>query len=142
MIDYRPEAEALFKGIAERQGCRLERHSEAPVELLFSLIGPDPNETIKLGLQNGDELNLGIDDFWSCFFPFEEMKSVFRKTVQGWFTGQSRLVYRWRGKRLMKIELQVKLKDQSWQRVYSHLTSMIFPLWTTRDEIRMRSSPT
>ena len=105
---------------------------------LVSDIADDPMVT--LGLQSDDALSFSVQDFCCEFFPFEVMKGLFEKAVEGWFTAQSRLVYRWRGRRLIKIELQVKMKSGAWQRVYTHLCSMIFPLWTTRDKILYRTS--
>ena len=106
---------------------------------MFELVSDTADDPmVTLGLHNGDELSFEVSDFSCEFFPFENMKGLFEKAVEGWFTGQSRLVYRWRGRRLIKIELQVKMKSGKWQRVYTHLRSMVFPLWTTQNRILYR----
>ena len=106
---------------------------------MFELVSDTADDPmVTLGLHNGDELKFEVSDFSCEFFPFDNMKGLFEKAVEGWFTGQSRLVYRWRGRRLIKIELQVKMKSGKWQRVYTHLRSMVFPLWTTQNRILYR----
>lgn len=141
MIDHTSEAESMFHRIAQRQGLEICRNPLGPDEYTFELVSSLPDDPmVTLGLQNGDALNFGVHDFWCEFFPFEDIKGLFEKTVDGWFTGQSRLEYRWRGQRLIKIELQVKMKNGDWQRVYTHLRSMVFPLWTTQNRIVYRSS--
>lgn len=139
MTDHSADAEEMFRAVAARQGLEIGRDPLWPDEFIFELVSDiEDDPMVTLGLQNGDELSFEVHDFSSSFFPFAEMKTLFEKTVEGWFTGQTRLVYRWRGRRLIKIELQVKLKGGKWQRVYTHLRSMIFPLWTTRDRVQYR----
>ena len=142
MTDHASEAEAMFHRIAQRQGLEIGRDPLNPDDFVFELVSDvEDDPMVTLGLQNGDELNFSVHDFWCHFFPFDDMKGLFEKTVEGWFSGQSRLVYRWRGRRLIKIELQVKMKNGKWQRVYTHLRSAVFPLWTTQNRVQYRTSP-
>lgn len=126
----------MFTAIAEEFGCSIETQLDESVEVLCTLRYSDNADEVTLGLQNGDELNLGVENFWSYFFPFEEVKGLFQKAVRGWFTGQTRLMYFYRGQRLLKIELQVKLNDGDWQRIYSNLKTFLLPQWAMRTEVR------
>ena len=126
----------MFNALAAEYGCSIETQLGDPIEVLCELSREGWPGKLVLGLQNGDELNFGIDDFWSFFFPFQEVKSLFRKTAAGWLSGRSRLVYFYRGQRLLKIELQVKMEGGSWQRVYTDMRTMLLPHWTTRTETK------
>ncbi len=137
MTDFTAEAEAIFRRIAAHQKLNIARESETPDEVMFLLSSIDPShQAVTLGLQNGDELCFGVDGFRSYFFPFGEIKGVFEKAVAGWFTGQTRLAYYWRGKRLVKIYLQVKLKNGKWQRIYTEYKTWFLPFLALRTEFK------
>lgn len=137
MTEYTQEALDMFHAIAKEHGCAIDVQLEKPVEVLCELSRTDSPNNVVLGLQNGDELNFGVHDFWSFFFPYNDVKSLFRSAVSGWFHGRSRLVYFFRGNRLLKIELQVKMKDGGWQRIYTDARTVLLPQWSTRTEIQL-----
>ena len=65
----------------------------APVELLWEFpIQPKLTHSILLGLQNGDELNFGVGEFWSYFFPFEKKRAEFEELIDHWVTGTARVI--------------------------------------------------
>ena len=134
----RAEAEAMFKAIATRQGLRLIAVDNPHVELEMQVPGEAEALPVTLGLQNGDELNFGVGPFWSSFFPFASVRGVFEKAAEGRFTGQTRLVEHWRGRRLVRIDMQVRLKDGTWQRIYRQYCTILAPFWTTRQVVVSR----
>lgn len=68
--DYTTQAKALFGRFAERHGLSYAISPDAPVEVLWTFPEqPKLSMPITLGLQNLDELNFGVSDFWSYFFP-------------------------------------------------------------------------
>jgi hypothetical protein len=75
---------------------------------------PGLRQKVILGLQNGDELNFGVDQFWSAMFPYPEKFMEFNRILDAWMEGDARiLIYRWcRG-----MELQLR-SDERWQTVY------------------------
>ena len=68
--DFTGQAEALFTRFAERHGLTYDSDHSAPVEVLWSFPTQDALILpITLCLQNGDELNFGVADFWCYLFP-------------------------------------------------------------------------
>jgi hypothetical protein len=66
------QAEALFARFANRQGLTYDVETGVPMEVCWTFPRqPKLSMPLTLGLQNGDELNFGVSDFWSYFFPFE-----------------------------------------------------------------------
>ena len=73
MVDYTADAEALFRDFARRHSFAIEKVDQPEVELLMRVPEqPGLSFELTLGLQNVDELNIGFEEFWSYFFPFEE----------------------------------------------------------------------
>ena len=142
MTDRLAEAEAMFVAIAERRGVAITRVDNPHVDLEIRIDGDEGLAVlpVTLGLQNSDELTFGVGEFWASFFPFDAVKGLFEKAVEGWFTGQTRFVYFWRGGRLVRIDMQVRLKDGSWQKVYRQYCTVILPFWTTRHAEIYRSA--
>ena len=69
---------------------------------------------ITLGLQNGDELNFGVADFWSYFFPFPDVATQFEEIIDAWVAGTARIaVFGQRGRVLEVCE------GGQWRSVYS-----------------------
>ena len=73
MHDYTTEAQALFQRFAERHALSYDVETDMPMEVC-STFPKQPNLSlpITLGLQNSDDINFGVSDFWSYFFPFED----------------------------------------------------------------------
>jgi len=112
---FEREARELFLSFANRHGLAFEEDRESPVELaLIFPAQPGLRQKVILGLQNGDELNFGVDQFWSAMFPYPEKFMEFNRILDAWMEGDARiLIYRWcRG-----MELQLR-SDERWQTVY------------------------
>lgn len=112
--DYTTQAEALFGRFAERHGLSYAITPDAPVEVLWTFPEqPKLSMPITLGLQNSDELNFGVSDFWSYFFPFEAVAEEFERAIDAWVHGDARIaVGRGRGRKL-----QVREGDK-WATIY------------------------
>jgi len=114
MRDYAEEATALFTRFAERHRLKYEVVEDAPVEVWWTF-PPQENLTHKvvLALQNNDELNFGVVDFWSYFFPYETVATDFESFIDAWVVGNARIAVVGGGARL----LQVRAGDD-WNTVY------------------------
>jgi len=115
---YVAEATALFKAFAERHDLTFVK-KEAPVELLWEFpVQTKLSLPVTLGLQNNDELNFGVDHFWSYFFPFPKSAAKFTQIIDAWVEGRARLVRKQRFMNwlsLTKLELK---KGDTWMTVY------------------------
>ncbi|HWW12851.1 MAG TPA: hypothetical protein VN018_10050 [Brevundimonas sp.] len=90
--DHTPDAEALFARFAKRHGLTYAVQTGAPVEVMWLFPRQDGlNLPITLGLQNGDELNFGVADFWSHIFPFGAVADDFETLLDAWVTGDARI---------------------------------------------------
>ena len=125
-IDYTTQAEALFGRFAERHGLAYETITGAPIEVCWAF--PEQSKLslpLTLGLQNGDELNFGVADFWSYFFPFEDVVEEFERAIDAWVVGEARIaVTRFRG-RLLQVR-----KGTQWKTVYC-ANGCLFPFRLT-----------
>jgi len=95
MTDYSEEAAALFARFAERHRLIYSVEPDAPIEVLWEF--PEQQGLsfpVTLGLQNGDELNFGVADFWSSFFPFERSASTFEVPTSPRFSHPNCIVWR------------------------------------------------
>lgn len=119
--DHAAEAEALFRAFAARNSLSIRKIDEPNVELLMELPQqPGLTFDLSVGLQNGDELNVGFAGFWSYFFPFEQKCDLVSALLDEIVSGDCRLaVHRQFGfvvKRLLERRL-----GEAWQPVYSAL---------------------
>jgi len=90
--DFTAEAIDLFTRFAERHRLRYEVDTSAPVEVMWHFpVQEQLDHPISLCLQNGDELNLGILDFWSYFFPFGNVAAEFEGIIDAWVDGRARI---------------------------------------------------
>jgi len=96
----------MFRAIADDFGlCIINRH-DSPIEVMMDIPKQDGlGFTITLGLQNGDELNIGVDDFWSYFFPYRDCSEFFCKVLRILILGDAHLLYSKQFGRLVKTEL-------------------------------------
>lgn len=114
MTDYSEEATALFARFAERHRLVYSVAPDAPIEVLWEF--PEQHglsPPITLGLQNGDELNFGVANFWSYFFPFEESVLNFERALDAWVLGNARIVHVALGGRALQL-----LDGDRWITVY------------------------
>jgi hypothetical protein len=115
--DYTEEATALFARFARKHELRYEV-THAPVEVMWEFpVQPKLSLRIVLALQNNDELNFGVGNFWSYFFPFEKKQIEFEKIIDKWVEGAARIVPK-SGIFTQALELQL-LEDGGWKSVYS-----------------------
>jgi hypothetical protein len=114
MADYSEEATALFADFAERHRLVYSVESDAPIEVLWEF--PEQQGLsfpITLGLQNGDELNFGVVDFWSNFFPFDTSANIFERALDAWVAGYARIVRVAFGGRALQL-----LEGDRWTTIY------------------------
>jgi hypothetical protein len=94
---YIREATALFAGFAQRHGLTYIEERDAPIEVLWRFpVQTKLSHKIALGLQNNDELNLGVCEFWSFLFPFPKVSGDFAQMIDAWVEGRARIVRRQR----------------------------------------------
>lgn len=112
--DYSDRARALFERFAQQHRLSLVDTRSSQVEVLFELpVQPGLKHALTLGLQNLDELNFGVEHFWSYFFPYEEVEAEFENILAEWMAGRARVVrFRGRGR---DLEL---LKGGEWTPIY------------------------
>ncbi len=121
--DYTAEAEALFSRFAERHGLAYQVDTDVPMEVCWTFPEqPKLFKPVTLGLQNHDELNFGVLDFWSYFFPFDDVAVQFEKAIDAWVTGDARIAVG-RGKR-RKLQLR---EGDKWSTIYG-ANGCLFPM--------------
>ena len=113
--DYTKEADALFKRFANRHELQYSVTPDAPIEVMWEFPEqPKLSLPIILGLQNLDELNFGVSDFWSYFFPFPDVAEHFESILDAWVKGEARMGTTGRHSRILQVR-----KDELWETVYS-----------------------
>ena len=121
--DCTKEATALFKRFAGRHGLHYEVERDAPVEVLWNFPVQDGvTLPIVLGLQNGDELNFGVSDFWSYFFPFEQTAERFEQALDAWIGGEARIAVTGPWGRVLQV-----WESGRWRPVYH--ANRVLPIW-------------
>lgn len=112
--DFTMEAEALFQRFAERHDLRYTVQPDAPIEVLWEFPEqPKLSLPLSLGLQNGDELNFGVSDFWSYFFPYPTVAEHFDSILDAWVEGRARVGVTGRRSRILQVR-----KGDVWETVY------------------------
>lgn len=112
--DYTPEATALFSAFAARHGLTYTVETDVPVEVMWTFpVQAKLSLPLTLGLQNCDELNFGVADFWSYFFPFETVVAEFERVLDAWVEGNARVLVTGRRGRVLQV-----LDDGRWSDVY------------------------
>ena len=98
------DAEQLFRRFAERHGLRYEAQPDPPIELLWTFPAqPKLSRAVTLGLQNMDELNFGVGDFWSYFFPFADVAAEFEAVLDAWVAGEAPIIVAGRRGRILEV---------------------------------------
>lgn len=117
MPDFTEQATALFARFASKHGLTYTV-GNAPVELLWEFpIQPKLKHRIALALQNNDELNFGVGEFWSYFFPFEDKQAEFERVLESWIVGSARIVSK-AGILIQTLELQM-FEEGRWNTAYA-----------------------
>lgn len=131
MTDYTSGAEALFRDFARRNSFTIERVDKPDFELLmFVPKQPGLSFELTLGLQNGDELNVGFDEFWSYFFPYEKKHRVVADALDALALGDCRLAIHKQFGGVVKRELERRLNGR-WQRIYTAFERFQIPFLGT-----------
>jgi hypothetical protein len=122
-IDYTVEAEAMFRRFVERHGLAYEGERGVPMEVCWTLPEqPKLSMPLTIGLQNCDELNFGVSDFWSYFFPFQDVAEEFERILDAWVAGDARVAITGRRSRLLQVR-----DGARWKTVYG-ANGCLFPL--------------
>jgi hypothetical protein len=117
--DFTAEAEALFREIIAETRLQYEPDTSAPVEVLWRLpIQEKLSVEMLFGLQNADELNLGIGPFWSHIFPFEKGQHDFRRLALGFIHGHCR-VAEWRRLGVLCKRVLEEPESHAWRTAYT-----------------------
>lgn len=124
--DYTAEAEALFQRFADRHGLTYETGTGTPIEVCWTFPEqPKLSMPLTLGLQNCDELNFGVSDFWSYFFPFDAVANKFERILDAWVVGDARVAITGFRSRLLQVR-----EGARWKTVYG-ANGCLFPFrWT------------
>ncbi len=125
--EYTAEAEALFRDFARRHSLTIEKAAPDNIELLMRV----PRQRglsfeLTLGLQNGDQLNIGVGEFWSHFFPFEKVRPLVSSVLDGLVTGDCRLVTHTRRGRVIKRVLEQRAHG-TWRAIYTAYAAIDLP---------------
>lgn len=88
---------------------------------------PGLSTPITLGLQNLDELNFGVGEFWSYFFPFGEVAAEFEHILDAWVAGSARVAVT--GRHSGRLQL---LEGSKWKTVYSANGCLSLFSWRTK----------
>jgi hypothetical protein len=81
-----------------------------------------------LGLQNGDEANIGINDFWSYIFPYQDSVRFLQETIEGLVKGTHYLAEYRQFNRVTKLCLQNSCDEI----IYTDIKRMKFPFFAQR----------
>ena len=131
----------MFRRIAERCDLSLVRDDDEDAPLFTLTTKDGAGDPVTLGLQNTDELTFSVGEFWASFFPYETVQGLFEKAVLGWFGGQTRLACHWRGRKLVRIDMQVRLKHGAWRRIYTEYLTWRLPILSFRTTYRTHTAP-
>lgn len=116
--DFTNEAEELFRAFAARHALAIEKLDEPNVELLMRIPAQRGLDfELTLGLQNNAEINVGFEEFWSYFFPFEKQRRNVEKALDGLMSGDTRLAthrqFGWVVKRVLEVN-----DSGTWKPIY------------------------
>ena len=126
MLDNTSDAERLFRNFAARHAFTIEKLDEPHVELQMRVPEqPGLSFELTLGLQNGDELNIGFEGFWSYFFPFEKRAAQVDRILDGIVTGECRLAIRRQFGRIVKHVLEQR-NNGRWEVAYTALDTLLY----------------
>lgn len=132
MTDNAGDAEALFRDLARRHSLAIEKVDEPNVELLMR-VPPQPGLSFELtlGLHNGDELNIGIGEFWSEFFPYQNKRQLVSDALDALVAGDCRLAIHTQLGGVVKRVLEQRVNGV-WQPIYTAFARIQIPFLRTR----------
>ena len=121
--DFTGAAEALFGSFAYKYGLNYRVESGGPMEVRWIFPEhPELSTELVLGLQNGDELNFGVEGFWSYFFPFNEVSDQFALILDCWMEGKARVGMIGRKSGVLQLR-----ENGKWKTVYH--ANFLFSFW-------------
>lgn len=131
---FEDDAETLFRAFASRHGLLIEKVEQKQVELLMTI----PKQKglsfeLTLGLQNGDEVNIGLKELWSYIFPYPSVKAHVEKLLDGIVTGETRLATKRQFGRTVSRTLEY-LDGGTWHTGYTEICGFAIPLFKTKIE--------
>jgi hypothetical protein len=109
---------------------KLDLHPE-DIDLAMDIPAqPGLSFRVDLNLQNLDELHLVASALWVEWFPCTDPKKVedYFEAVSGLLSGQFRILEHWRGKRVVRAELQ-RPHDGGWKTMANWLTLSVLIPW-------------
>ena len=134
---YLNESTNLFVEIATKQKLKYEIKNDVNIEVLVEL-GKQPNLkfNILLCLQNNDELWFYIENLYFCIFPFEEVKNEFSSAVNGFISGNYRILksYQYNLNYPFRWSLQ-EYKNNEWKNVLTTNKFLKIPFLPVKYEI-------
>ncbi|NQY41695.1 MAG: hypothetical protein HRT80_16565 [Henriciella sp.] len=127
MFNFEDEVEQLFRAFAVKHGLSIEKEEQNEVDLLMTVPRQERlSFELTLGFQNGDEINIGFNEFWSCIFPYPSVKSHVETLLDGIVTGNARLVTKSQFGRTVSRTLEY-LEDDEWITGYRQLNGLALP---------------
>ena len=82
------EAKVIYTAFANKNGLEFFEESNEDGDTFFVFPAqPKLRFELTLGLQNGDEANIGIESFWSYIFPFADNIEFINETLEGLLNG-------------------------------------------------------
>ncbi len=129
---YTTEAEELYRAFARRHAFAIEKVDELGFELLMRVPKqPGLSFELTLGLQNNDELNIGFQEFWSFFFPYEKSWQIVSDALDALATGDCRLAIHMQLGRVAKRVLE-RRNNERWRRIYNDCSGFLIPFLRTK----------
>ena len=134
-MSYEVEAEALFRAVAKRHSLEIVKSNQSNIELLMTV----PKQSglsfdLTLGLQNLDELNIGIGRFWSYFFPYQSKANEVDFILDGIVYGACRLRKLKQFGKIRRQYLEVK-REEKWEAAYATMDRFSWPFFSYSSEI-------
>lgn len=122
--------------MAKRYELEFASADDVPMEVCWRFpVQPNLSRPITLGLQNLDELNFGVGNFWSYFFPFPDRADHFEQIVGAWIEGHGRVAVT--GARSGDFQL---LEGTEWKTVYSQ-NGCVWFFWMKPKYYLMNDTP-
>ena len=132
MTNYTSDAETLFRAFARRHSFTIERVDEPGFELLMRVPRqPGLSFELELGLQNYDEINIGFEEFWSYFFPYEKARQIVSDTLDALAVGECRLAIHTQLGGVLRRVLEQRCNGH-WEPIYTASSRVQIPLLGTR----------
>ncbi len=123
----------MFRAFAARHGLSIEKVENAPVELMMTVPKqPGLGFEMTLACQNGDELNIGVEPFWSTFFPFEQVRGTVERALDGLVSGDCTILLISQRGRPVRGLLQMR-DGPSWRTIATHIVAFKIPFVTTSE---------